>query len=125
MYALSITFTIVHLISYVDLVWSAIADNLSALTSAWWEYPEIQKNLNAFKRVSSLHLIWTRMITYWMSLQSLFVPIVKKLGYDRKQTDTTDEVQLRAVAIEQAASGEDEELAPNQSDSALALRSHF
>lgn len=40
-----------------DLVWSGISDNLGGLSSIWWEYPEINEGLDAFRRVRSPRLI--------------------------------------------------------------------
>ncbi|KAI9056855.1 leucyl aminopeptidase [Trametes sanguinea] len=70
------------------LVWDAIASNLSAIVSTWWENEHVVELLNALRR-------------------ELFVPIVKRLGFEYKASDPHDEVQLRTLAIEQAASAED------------------
>ncbi|KAI0373350.1 leucyl aminopeptidase [Pilatotrama ljubarskyi] len=70
------------------LVWDAIASNLAAIVSTWWENAEVVDRLNAFRR-------------------ELFVPIVKRLGFAYKESDPYDDVQLRTTAIEQAAEAGD------------------
>lgn len=37
----------------LDLVWDAIATNLSTIVSTWWENPGVVERLNVFRRVSS------------------------------------------------------------------------
>lgn len=71
------------------LILDVIASNLSGLVSTWWEYPEIVGNLNAFRR-------------------SLFVPLVKELGYEYSDGESTDIIRLRTTVITQAAVAEDE-----------------
>ncbi|KAI0781326.1 leucyl aminopeptidase [Trametes elegans] len=70
------------------LVWDAIATNLSTIVSTWWEHPHIVDLLNAIRR-------------------ELFVPIVKRLGFEYKASDPYDDIQLRTTAIEQAAEAGD------------------
>ena len=41
-------------------------------------------------------------------IQSLFSPLVQKLGYEYSPEDSTDIRELRTLAITQAASAEDE-----------------
>ncbi|KAK0197309.1 leucyl aminopeptidase [Armillaria mellea] len=71
------------------LILDVIASNLSGLVSTWWEYPEIVSNLNAFRR-------------------SLFVPLVKELGYDYSDGEVTDIIRLRTTVITNAALAGDE-----------------
>ncbi|KAK0503051.1 leucyl aminopeptidase [Armillaria luteobubalina] len=71
------------------LIVDVIASNLSGLVSTWWEYPEIVGNLNAFRR-------------------SLFVPLVKELGYDYSDGEATDIIRLRTTVITNAALAGDE-----------------
>ncbi|KAI0747687.1 peptidase family M1-domain-containing protein [Daedaleopsis nitida] len=66
------------------LVWSAIASNLSTIVSTWWENAHVVEKLNAFRR-------------------ELFVPLVKKFGFEYSESDSYDVQQLRTTAIEQAA----------------------
>jgi aminopeptidase 2 len=80
-------------------VWSQIATNLSALYSTWWEFPEITKKLNAFRRVC-LSLCVCILSDDW---QHLFYPLVEKLGYDYSPTEMPDTLQLRTLAIREAA----------------------
>ncbi|KAI0695406.1 peptidase family M1-domain-containing protein [Cerioporus squamosus] len=70
------------------LVWGAIASNLSTIVSTWWENPHVVGMLNAFRR-------------------ELFVPLVKKYGFDYSESDSYDVQQLRTTAIEQAADADD------------------
>ncbi|KAI0831781.1 leucyl aminopeptidase [Trametes gibbosa] len=70
------------------LVWDAIATNLSTIVSTWWENPEVVERLNGMRR-------------------ELFVPIVKRLGFEYGASDPYDDVQLRTTAIEQAAEAGD------------------
>ncbi|RDX52652.1 hypothetical protein OH76DRAFT_1553921 [Lentinus brumalis] len=70
------------------LVWGAIASNLATIVSTWWENPHVVNMLNAFRR-------------------ELFVPLVKKYGFEYSKSDSYDVQQLRTTAIEQAASAED------------------
>ncbi|CDO74266.1 hypothetical protein BN946_scf184643.g6 [Trametes cinnabarina] len=72
----------------LDLVWDAIAVSLSTIASTWWEHPEVAVPLDAFRR-------------------SMFVPVAKKLGFERLPSDTPDDQPLRAKAIEQAAEAGD------------------
>ena len=44
----------------LDLVWSGIADNLSSITSIWWEHGDIVDKLNVFRRVRYDRLILER-----------------------------------------------------------------
>ncbi|OSX66267.1 hypothetical protein POSPLADRAFT_1043724 [Postia placenta MAD-698-R-SB12] len=57
------------------VVWQAIGNNLSTLLSVWYEDPEI----------------------------GLFVPLVKRLGYENQSDDPVDICDLRTLAIEQTA----------------------
>lgn len=41
----------------IDLVWSGVADNLSSITSIWWEHGDIVDKLNVFRRVRHDRLI--------------------------------------------------------------------
>ncbi|KAL1947448.1 hypothetical protein VTO73DRAFT_14409 [Trametes versicolor] len=70
------------------LVWDAIATNLSTIVSTWWENPGVVERLNVFRR-------------------ELFVPIVKRLGFEYKDSDPYDDVQLRTTAISQCAEAGD------------------
>ncbi|OJT04088.1 Aminopeptidase 2, mitochondrial [Trametes pubescens] len=70
------------------LVWDAIATNLSTIVSTWWENPAVVERLNVFRR-------------------ELFVPIVKRLGFEYKDSDPYDDVQLRTTAISQCAEAGD------------------
>ncbi|KAK2460553.1 hypothetical protein APHAL10511_007023 [Amanita phalloides] len=71
------------------LVWSGIAENLSAIVSIWWEHADIVDKLNVFRRI-------------------LFVPLVEKLGYEYNEGETPDSISLRTCAITQAALAGDE-----------------
>ncbi|KAF8212441.1 hypothetical protein K438DRAFT_1806516 [Mycena galopus ATCC 62051] len=71
------------------LVWSTVAETLSSLTATFWESPDTVKALEAL-------------------IRSLFVPIVKRLGYEYSADDAFDVTQLRTLAISMAASGEDQ-----------------
>ncbi|KAI6006003.1 hypothetical protein EDD15DRAFT_2215318 [Pisolithus albus] len=70
------------------LVWDSISRNLHLLVSTWWEHEEIVHGLNKFRR-------------------DLFVPLVKRLGYEYSTSDSVDISQLRTRAIEQAANAGD------------------
>ncbi|KAF7777794.1 hypothetical protein Agabi119p4_3866 [Agaricus bisporus var. burnettii] len=70
------------------LVWSGIADNLSALVSTWWEKQAVVDQLNAVRG-------------------ALFVPLVKKLGFDYSSSDSVDTTLLRTLAVSQAAAAGD------------------
>ncbi|KAI0668551.1 leucyl aminopeptidase [Trametes maxima] len=70
------------------LVWDAISTNLSAIVSTWWENAHVVDLTNAFRR-------------------ELFVPIVKRLGFEYKESDPYEDGQLRTTAIEEAASAGD------------------
>ncbi|OAX41307.1 hypothetical protein K503DRAFT_848469 [Rhizopogon vinicolor AM-OR11-026] len=66
------------------LVWDSIARNIETLVSTWWEHEAVINDLDAFRR-------------------ALFVPIVKRLGYEYSPSDSADISQLRTRAIGQAA----------------------
>lgn len=70
------------------LVWSGIGDNLSSLVSTWWEHPDIVDQLNAFRR-------------------ELFVPLVKRLGYEYSDSETPDISLLRTLAVGQSTAARD------------------
>ncbi|RPD63715.1 hypothetical protein L227DRAFT_496652 [Lentinus tigrinus ALCF2SS1-6] len=69
-------------------VWNTIATNLSAIASTWYEHPRVLGLLNSFQK-------------------DLFVPVVKRLGFEPSPSDTPNEKQLRKEAIEQAAGAGD------------------
>lgn len=70
------------------LVWQSIADRLRGVLEVWWEMTdEVRSNMQAF-------------------IQSLFVPLVEKYGYDSRESDTVDGRQLRTLAINEAANSE-------------------
>ncbi|KAI0340189.1 leucyl aminopeptidase [Trametopsis cervina] len=71
------------------LVWSSIADSLSTFSSTWYEQPEIVTKIDAFRK-------------------ELFLPIVKRLGYEYVKGEDLDIAQLRTTAITQAAHAGDE-----------------
>ncbi|KAF5358359.1 hypothetical protein D9756_001847 [Leucocoprinus leucothites] len=66
------------------LVWANIAENLANLASTWWENEEVVRQLDALRG-------------------ALFAPLVERLGYEFKSTDSADTIQLRALAITEAA----------------------
>ncbi|KAI6111482.1 hypothetical protein EV401DRAFT_1990111 [Pisolithus croceorrhizus] len=70
------------------LVWDSISRNLQLLVSTWWEHEDITHGLNKFRR-------------------DLFVPLVKRLGYEYSSSDSVHISQLRTRAIEQAANAGD------------------
>ncbi|KAL0947133.1 hypothetical protein HGRIS_013264 [Hohenbuehelia grisea] len=74
-----------------QLVWAGIAESLSTLVGIWWENPRAVELLNAFRR-------------------SLFVPIVKRLGYEFPAGEAVEVQELRATAISQAAGAKDPEV---------------
>lgn len=73
------------------LVWDSISMNLHLLVSTWWEHEDVTLGLNKFRR-------------------DLFVPLVKRLGYEYSSSDSIDISQLRTRAIEQAANAGDSDI---------------
>ncbi|KAI6109871.1 hypothetical protein F5141DRAFT_1117209 [Pisolithus sp. B1] len=73
------------------LVWDSISRNLHLLVSTWWEHEDITHGLNKFRR-------------------DLFVPLVKRLGFEYSLSDSVDISQLRTRAIEQAANAGDSDV---------------
>ncbi|KEP46132.1 leucyl aminopeptidase [Rhizoctonia solani 123E] len=72
------------------LVWKTISSELSSLASVWWEQPqEVTDALRGFRR-------------------HLFVPLVKKLGYEYNDSESPDVHELRTIAITQSAICRDE-----------------
>ncbi|KAL5635262.1 hypothetical protein ACGC1H_003079 [Rhizoctonia solani] len=72
------------------LVWKTISSELSSLASVWWEQPqEVTDALRAFRCC-------------------LFVPLVNKLGYEYKDSESPDVHELRTTAITQSAICRDE-----------------
>ncbi|RDX48017.1 hypothetical protein OH76DRAFT_1484207 [Lentinus brumalis] len=69
-------------------VWDTIATNLSIIASTWYEHPRVLDLLNPFR-------------------MDLFVPLVKRLGYESSPTDPPNDKQLRTKAVEQAADAGD------------------
>ncbi|CAE7223560.1 unnamed protein product [Rhizoctonia solani] len=80
-----------HLRSETEyLVWKTIGSELTTLASVWWEEPqETIDALNALRRY-------------------LFVPLVSKLGYEYKDSESPDVHELRTIAITQSAVSQDE-----------------
>lgn len=66
------------------LVWDSIARNIGTLVSTWWEHEAVISDLNAFRK-------------------ALFVPVVKRLGYEYSPSESVDISQLRTRAVGQAA----------------------
>ncbi|KAI0792895.1 hypothetical protein C8Q75DRAFT_751852 [Abortiporus biennis] len=73
------------------LVWSSMADTVGTVTNTWWEDEEITKGLDAFRR-------------------ELFVPLVKKLGYEYSDDESVDTKELRTRAVSAAVAAEDPEV---------------
>ncbi|CAG7846066.1 Aminopeptidase 2; Flags: Precursor [Serendipita indica DSM 11827] len=70
------------------LVWESIAEKIGSILDVWWEMSDgVRANMNEFR-------------------QSLFVPLVKKYGFEPRKEDTFDDRQLRTLAIGQAAGAE-------------------
>ncbi|KAF9255758.1 leucyl aminopeptidase [Marasmius fiardii PR-910] len=63
-------------------IWSGISTGLSDITSVWWEHAKIREGLKAFRC-------------------SLFLTVVKRLGYVYSSSESPDITQLRTAAIEQ------------------------
>ncbi|EIM90757.1 leucyl aminopeptidase [Stereum hirsutum FP-91666 SS1] len=70
------------------LVWDGISQNLSNVVDTWWENTDLVEALNVFRR-------------------ELYVPLVKKLGFEYSDQDDADTSELRTRAIEQAALAKD------------------
>jgi len=68
------------------LVWSSVSEALGTLNSTFWESPQTVEILRAFMR-------------------SLFVPLVKRLGYEYSANEPPDVALLRTLAISTATSG--------------------
>ncbi|THH28050.1 hypothetical protein EUX98_g6135 [Antrodiella citrinella] len=66
------------------LVLKCLADSLEEVVSTWWEDVDVTEKLNAFSR-------------------KLFVPIVKRLGYDYPDCESVDDSLLRTRAVTVAA----------------------
>ncbi|KAK7693088.1 hypothetical protein QCA50_002653 [Cerrena zonata] len=66
------------------LVWLSISQVFSDIVSAWWENPNAVALLNNFRR-------------------DLFMPLVKKLGYNYEDNEDLQTRELRTLAITQAA----------------------
>ncbi|KAJ7632427.1 leucyl aminopeptidase [Roridomyces roridus] len=88
---LSDTLTVIELWSNEKehLVWSSISQTLLSLLVTFWEHPKIVENLRAL-------------------IRSLFVPIVKRLGYEYPPDEPIDITELRTLAISMSVSGEDQ-----------------
>ncbi|GAA5967480.1 hypothetical protein JCM11641_000560 [Rhodosporidiobolus odoratus] len=68
-----------------NLVWQEIAGSLGTISAAWWEQPEpVREAVAKFRR-------------------ELFVPVAEKLGFEYKEGEESDTVELRTVAISTAA----------------------
>ncbi|KAJ7046577.1 leucyl aminopeptidase [Mycena alexandri] len=71
------------------LVWSTLSETVNSLIFTFWESPQTVDLLRAFVR-------------------SLFVPIVKRLGYEYSADEPTDVTLLRTLAISSAVGGRDQ-----------------
>ncbi|THH28051.1 hypothetical protein EUX98_g6136 [Antrodiella citrinella] len=78
---------------------NSMADSLEAVMSTWWEHTDIKDKLDIFGR-------------------KLFVPIVKRLGYNYPEGESVDDSLLRTKAVTVAALAGDD-------DSIQELRSRF
>lgn len=92
----------------LDLVWEGIVSDLRALSSIWWEHPEIVAKLCAFRRVGAIQSLLTHLP---LRPQSLFSPVVQRLGYEFSPSDSADTTELRRHAIDEAARAGDEKYA--------------
>ncbi|KIJ31991.1 hypothetical protein M422DRAFT_783647 [Sphaerobolus stellatus SS14] len=73
------------------LVWLSISNQLGQIRQVWWDQDQVYDDLQAFKR-------------------ALFEPLVRKLGYEYPDGEDPDTIQLRTLAITQAADAESEEV---------------
>ncbi|KAJ7738474.1 leucyl aminopeptidase [Mycena maculata] len=73
------------------LVWASVSDTLWSLMVVFWEDPQIVEILRSF-------------------IAFLFVPIVKRLGYEYSPDEPTDVTQLRTLAISSALGGKDQDV---------------
>lgn len=74
------------------LPWSQIGQALSKLVAAWWEQPEeVRKSIDKLRT-------------------DLFVPIVKRMGYEHGADDAPDVKELRELAVATAAAAEEAEV---------------
>ncbi|TFK50212.1 hypothetical protein OE88DRAFT_1736470 [Heliocybe sulcata] len=71
------------------LVRDSIAGNLTNLRGVWFEHDEIREKLGEFAR-------------------DLFLPVVKRLGFEYSPSDSSDTVALRTLAIGTAVTGKDQ-----------------
>ncbi|KDQ20056.1 hypothetical protein BOTBODRAFT_62421 [Botryobasidium botryosum FD-172 SS1] len=68
-----------------QLVWSSISDSLSSLRTTWWEQPkDVRDKLNVF-------------------VQTIFGPLVDRLGYDHPQGEPSYIRELRDCAVSSTA----------------------
>ena len=90
--------------SWGDLVWQGIRDNITDLSDIFWENVRTRELFREFRKVCRNPDCENHADVL---LQSLYSPLVKKLGYDYSEADSADTKQLRSLAISGAASSED------------------
>ena len=90
--------------SWIDLVWQGIRDNITDLSDIFWENVRTRELFREFRKVRGNPDCENHADVL---LQSLYSPLVKKLGYDYSETDSADTKQLRSLAISGGASSED------------------
>jgi aminopeptidase 2 len=74
-----------------NLVWKEIATGLADLKDAWWEQPDdVRDALDKLARET-------------------FAPVTDRLGWDIKESDSSDIRELRATALNVLAGSGDEE----------------
>ncbi|THH32969.1 hypothetical protein EUX98_g1220 [Antrodiella citrinella] len=73
------------------LVLNSMADSVETVVSTWWENADVKKGLDALRR-------------------KLFVPVVKRLGYDYPEGESVDDSLLRTRAVSVAALAGDEDV---------------
>ncbi|GAA5943340.1 hypothetical protein JCM1841_004805 [Sporobolomyces salmonicolor] len=68
-----------------NLVWAEISSALGSLSATWWDQPkEVRDAISKFRR-------------------TLFGPVVDRLGFEYKEDDDVDTIELRTLAISTAA----------------------
>jgi hypothetical protein len=103
-------FSIANLFA-LDLVWAGVLNSFEGILRAFEEHPRLITTFRAFIRVRFIFGV-SGMYSRILSWQTLFVPLVQRLGYEFLDGESVNIVELRKTAITGAVIARDERCVP-------------
>lgn len=82
---------------FTDLGCQAMADAIGSITQTFGEHSAIRSGMKELRRVRAC--IQRSIIPLITSIQSIYVPHVKRLGYVNGPSDKPEDIQLRILAV--------------------------